>query len=203
MGHFLIYDYNQSHTQRQLGHKLSVFSASVIPFSVQTCEHAMPASVRVLAGRQAPEPRLWPGWGPSCAPDIGGSVAAGPLERALEHDGDKDHTGSNGIIILSICRFCSSPCCSPVVMARNIQLRWTFAFFQKYVTMMMMLEIDPISQTAWFSTKLFVRIYLGIIQLQFLLMMHGFCIKSIPSDKKNVCFDEWTRERSMEETFLR
>ena len=177
--------------------------ACVIPFSVQTCEHAMLASVRVLAGRQAPEPRLWPGWGPSCAPDIGGSVAAGPLERALEHDGDKDHTGSNGIIILSICRFCSSPCCSPVVMARNIQLRWTFAFFQKYVTMMMMLEIDPISQTAWFSTKLFVRIYLGIIQLQFLLMMHGLCIKSIPSEKKNVCFDEWTRERSMEETFLR
>ena len=100
-------------------------------------------------------------------------------------------------------RFCSSPCFSPVVMARNIQLRWTFAFFQKYVTMMMMLEIDPISQTAWFSTKLFVRIYLGIIQLQFLLMMHGLCIKSLPSEKKNVCFDEWTHERSMEETFLR
>ena len=64
-------------------------------------------------------------------------------------------------------------------------------------------EIDSISQTAWFSTKLYVRIYLGIIQLQFLLMMHGLCIKPLPSEKKNVCFDEWTRERSMEETFLR
>ena len=48
----------------------------------------------VLAGGQAPEPRPRPGWGPSCAADIMSSVAAGPLERALEHDGDKDHAGS-------------------------------------------------------------------------------------------------------------
>ena len=45
----------------------------------------------VLAGGQAPEPRPRPGWGPSCAADIMSSVAAGPLERALEHDGDEDH----------------------------------------------------------------------------------------------------------------
>ena len=87
----------------------------------------------VLAGGQAPEPRPRPGWGPSCAADIMSSVAAGPLERALEHDGDEDHGAAhNSHNPQLFFRFCSSPCFSPVVMARDIQLRWTFSFKQRH-----------------------------------------------------------------------
>ena len=87
------------------------------------------------------------GWGPSCAPDIGGSsVAAGPLERALEHDGDKTPGSHNSHNTQLFFRFCSSlACCSPVVMARNIQLRSTSSFTKICQKMMMMFSKSCLS----------------------------------------------------------